>query len=99
MVNLIVCSIPLPSPQERSVLRLPKPLSRHVQLAANSLSLLELCAGPLLLCGQLVPRNGGRDAVGDGLVGYGVPVTVTDASDRSELVEAIELGELVAGKH
>jgi len=43
---------------------------------------------------RLTPRE-----VADGLVGYGVPVTVTDASDRSELVEAIELGELVAGKH
>jgi len=34
-----------------------------------------------------------------GLAGYGVPVSVADASDRSHLVEAIELGELVAGRH
>ena len=34
--------------------------------------------------------------VAEGLVDYGVPVTVADASDRSELVHAIELRELVA---
>jgi hypothetical protein len=43
---------------------------------------------------RLTPRE-----VAEGLVGYGVPVRVTDASDRSELVEAIELGELVAGEY
>jgi hypothetical protein len=43
---------------------------------------------------RLRPRE-----VADGLAGYGVPVTVTDASNGSELVEAIELGELVAGEH
>jgi hypothetical protein len=37
--------------------------------------------------------------VAEELAGYGVPVTVTDASDRSELVEAIELGQLVAEEH
>jgi hypothetical protein len=34
--------------------------------------------------------------VAEGLTGYGVPVTLTDASDGSELVDAIELGQLVA---
>ncbi len=43
---------------------------------------------------RLTPRE-----VAEGLAGYGVPVTVTDASDRSQFVEAIELGELVAEKH
>jgi hypothetical protein len=38
----------------------------------------------------------GPGEVAEGLAGYGVPVTVTDASDRSELIEAIELGRLVA---
>jgi hypothetical protein len=44
------------------------------------------------------PRLRPRE-VADGLAAYGVPVTVTDASDRWELVEAIELGELVAEEH
>jgi hypothetical protein len=44
------------------------------------------------------PHLSPRD-VADGLAGYGVPVTVTDTSDRSELVEAIELGELVAEEY
>jgi hypothetical protein len=43
---------------------------------------------------RLMPRE-----VADGLAGYGVPVTVMDASDRSQLIEAIELGELVAEEH
>lgn len=43
---------------------------------------------------RLTPRE-----VVEGLAGYGVPVTVTDASNRRELVEAIELGELVAEEH
>jgi len=43
---------------------------------------------------RLTPRE-----VAEGLAGYGVPVTVMDASDRSHLVEAIELGELVAERH
>jgi hypothetical protein len=37
--------------------------------------------------------------VAEGLAGYGVPVTVTDVSTPSELVEAIELGELVAEEY
>lgn len=44
------------------------------------------------------PRLRPRE-VAEELAGYGVPVTVTDASDRSELVEAIELGQLVAEEH
>jgi hypothetical protein len=44
------------------------------------------------------PRLSPRE-VADGLAAYGVPVTATDASDRSELVEAIELGELVAEEY
>jgi hypothetical protein len=40
---------------------------------------------------RLTPRQ-----VAEGLVDYGVPVTVADASDRSELVHTIELRELVA---
>ena len=43
---------------------------------------------------RLTPRE-----AAEGLAGYGVPVTVTDASDWSQLLEAIELGELVAEKH
>jgi len=42
----------------------------------------------------LTPRE-----VAEELAGYGVPVTVTDASHPAQLVEAIELGELVAEKH
>lgn len=42
----------------------------------------------------LTPRE-----VAEELAGYGVPVTVTDASDPAQLAEAIELGELVAEKH
>jgi hypothetical protein len=42
---------------------------------------------------RLTPRE-----VADGLAGYAVPVTVMDASDRSQLVDAIELGALVAGE-
>jgi hypothetical protein len=44
------------------------------------------------------PRLRPRE-VAEGLAGYGVPVTVTDASDRSELVEAIALGGLVVEEH
>jgi hypothetical protein len=44
------------------------------------------------------PRLSSRE-LAEGLAGYGVSVTVTDASDGSDLVEAIELGELVAGEH
>jgi hypothetical protein len=44
------------------------------------------------------PRLRPRE-VAEGLAGYGVPVTVTDASGRSQLVEAIELGELVAEEY
>ncbi len=43
---------------------------------------------------RLTPRE-----VAEELAGYGVPVTVTDASHPAQLVEAIELGELVAEKH
>jgi hypothetical protein len=43
---------------------------------------------------RLTPRE-----VAEGLAGYGVPVTVVDASDRWRLVDAIELGELVAEEH
>lgn len=42
----------------------------------------------------LTPRE-----VADGLAGYGVPVRVADARDPSELADAIELGELVAGEY
>jgi hypothetical protein len=48
-----------------------------------------LPAGP----SGLAPRE-----VADGLAGYGVPVTVSDASDPEQLADAIELGELVAEK-
>jgi hypothetical protein len=44
------------------------------------------------------PRLTPRD-VADGLAGYGVPVTVIDASDPLQLVDEIELGGLVAGEH
>ena len=37
--------------------------------------------------------------VAAGLAGYGVPVTVADASDPSELADAIELSELVAREY
>jgi hypothetical protein len=43
---------------------------------------------------RLTPRE-----VAEGLAGYGVPVSVADASDRSHLVEAIELSELVAERY
>jgi hypothetical protein len=42
---------------------------------------------------RLTPRE-----LAEGLAAYGVPVTVTDASDPEQLAEAIELGELVAEK-
>jgi hypothetical protein len=44
------------------------------------------------------PRLRPRE-VAEGLAGYGVPVTLTDASDRSELLEAIEFGQLIAEEH
>jgi hypothetical protein len=45
------------------------------------------------------PRLKARE-VAEGLAGYGVPVTVIEASDDgSQLVEAIELGELVGEEH
>jgi hypothetical protein len=37
--------------------------------------------------------------VANGLAGYGVQVTVTDARNRSELVEEIELAELVGEEY
>jgi hypothetical protein len=37
--------------------------------------------------------------VADGLARYGVPVKVADASDPSELADAIELGDLVAAEY
>jgi hypothetical protein len=42
---------------------------------------------------RLTPRE-----LAAGLAGYGVPVTVTDASDPLQLVDEIELGGLVAGE-
>jgi hypothetical protein len=47
---------------------------------------------------SLLPRLTPRE-VAKGLAGYGVQVSITDASNRSELVEAIELGELVAEEY
>jgi len=46
--------------------------------------------------GAGLPRVSPRE-VADGLAGYGVPVTVADATNPAELGDAIEFGELVAG--
>ncbi len=61
----------LACPNILPVLRLLKPLPRHVELAAHDLGFLQLCAGPFLLCGELVPRDGGRDARRDGFIADG----------------------------
>ena len=50
------------------VLRLLKPLPRHVELATHGLGFLELRAGPFILRGKIVPGDGGRDALRDGLI-------------------------------
>jgi hypothetical protein len=89
----------------------PAPPSEAVQYALGRVSLWGLviecergwrasCAYPAAL--ELPTRSLGRRPrltpreVADGLAGYGVPVTVIDASDPSQLADEIELGGLVA---